>query len=857
MKSSSKRGRSTSSKNRFKVRSSSPSTSARPTVRVKTIRNPYGDVNVDGNVSTDDFNTEGLDKELLKTVQRAGVVETKHIMKGNIVAIDQENCKEEGGKKIQAEDLFWEVETVMGRRVMKGKVEYLVKWRGYDVSDNTWEPQANLSDTALREAKKFMKKKKEEKEISEREIRRLGLDTETASTTSTQTSAKNTHNSNHTVSPSTLSPCQSSPTSSASPHDPPPQIFASSHPFDLSSTINWSDTITHMPVQRIDITSPDATERVNGLRREGVPVVITNHKGWASFADPWLKTSPSPNGGTPKTTLDVPSMIADIGTELVPVVKKNYNADAPIHGNILASTFLENFWGKSSELYLHQWQFTLSLSAGTKMCNKNSPLPFMGIDLLSSWLDLPQLNHDNPLQYIFMGSKGTFSRLHQDNGGLVITIAPIVGEKEAVMVHRDDHMCLYHGEANVNDPDFHHFPMLANARVWKTTVGPGEILLMPEGTYHQCRNKTDCLSYSRFHLDTLNLPSFIQSLLDDDAPEIDHATILWNACKDLMDKNDALIDLATLARKQKKPCPPITEKDLQVVQTLRTLRHSCRELAIRCGSAQSVIANSLCSEAFNWGHCVEDIDLGLHEFRYRNLARLPKQAKKDEKRRGGVGGGMAPVEVVDAPPFSGTHDDMSEFEPVAEAPGPDVDTSSRGLTVPVLDFRTFLRNNPKAQQDATPNGVCVVTQFNLKEGDLVTIEHQNRLVQCTILRAIKGIQGAFVAFDGFGKDYDELHPLDLLKDGRGNGRRDIDVKNVKVGDFVYARWGALKDVYRAQISELFEGSMVRVHFHTFVGGGNEWDQWVPGNKVIAVVERAEIAKQREEQRKADEQGGGI
>ncbi|GMH55121.1 hypothetical protein TL16_g01827 [Triparma laevis f. inornata] len=118
------------------------------------------------------------------------------------------------------------------------------------------------------------------------------------------------------------------------------------------------------------------------------------------------------------------------------------------------------------------------------------------------------------------------------------------------MVHRDDHMCLYHGEANVNEPDFHRFPMLANARVWKTTVGPGEILLMPEGTYHQCRNKTDCLSYSRFHLDTLNLPSFIQSLLDNDAPEIDHATILWNACKDLMDKNDALIDRATEARKQ-------------------------------------------------------------------------------------------------------------------------------------------------------------------------------------------------------------------------------------------------------------------------------------------------------------------
>ena len=62
----------------------------------------------------------------------------------------------------------------MGKRTRSGKVEYLVKWRGYDICDNTWEPQANLSDSALRVAQKFSRKKKEEREISEREVRRYG-----------------------------------------------------------------------------------------------------------------------------------------------------------------------------------------------------------------------------------------------------------------------------------------------------------------------------------------------------------------------------------------------------------------------------------------------------------------------------------------------------------------------------------------------------------------------------------------------------------------------------------------------------------------------------------------------------------
>ena len=42
-----------------------------------------------------------------------------------------------------AEDEY-EVEFIVDKRVLKGKVEYQVKWKGWDHDDNTWEPVGNL-----------------------------------------------------------------------------------------------------------------------------------------------------------------------------------------------------------------------------------------------------------------------------------------------------------------------------------------------------------------------------------------------------------------------------------------------------------------------------------------------------------------------------------------------------------------------------------------------------------------------------------------------------------------------------------------------------------------------------------------
>ncbi len=537
----------------------------------------------------------------------------------------------------------------------------------------------------------------------------------------------------------------------------------------------------------------------------------------------------------PSWCLDIDAMSTDIGDEVVPVVRKNYKESKPISGTIPAVKFFEDGWkGQELEssvsscskrhkslLYLHQWQFPLSTNASKKLCHQNTPLPnnILGEDLLKYWLDRVKL--DSPLQYLFMGKADTMSKIHKDNGGLAISIAPITGEKECVLVHRDDgHACLYNNQAALDRDrvDLNAYPLLPYARIWRTTIKPGEILLMPHGTYHQCRNVTPCLSYSRFHLDGINLRAFLHSMMDGDAPELDQDMVLWNSTTELI----KIVDNATDEKRK------VDQNLFQAVDALRTLRNTAKEVTRKLTIRELVKGTNPSSDAVSssvqidgdaklWQSLVDDIDVCLHEFRYRFNSKIPPF-----KLRRSVG---KKILALPALPFRGKAK-PSEME------------MTQGRKEPIVAFecatdRGFLAL-PKAPLHILPEErEKVIDQVNsIVAGDQITVRILERKCIATVLGVIQNARAALMSFEDLPLLYDDYVPFDLLRIPSVGGSCLVEPipEEVKPGRLFVSLIG--KDEYRGVVQHIKRGFFFKSRLD--FGNGHFVDKLVDSDSILSV-----------------------
>ena len=505
---------------------------------------------------------------------------------------------------------------------------------------------------------------------------------------------------------------------------------------ELSSSSDV-DLVCFQDVERVDINDATAEKRISEMRRYGIPFIITGHPTWPPFASRWICEGPVNSQRTQTQTLVIENLVADIGDEDVPIVETDYDERNPVKSVMKASNFLKDQWtdnnnvtrkqlSRGGNLYMQQWQFTTSPVAKF-LCGHDDCVPpdVLHEDLLSHWLN----DGGNPYQYLFMGSAGTMSKLHKDPGGLDILIAPIVGEKECVMVHRDDEKYLYGCRVNLDKIDLNLFPLTACSRRWKTLVKAGEILVMPHDTYHQCRNVTSCLSYHRLHLDCVNLPGFLASFSKQDSGEsVEHEEIIWNCAHTLCVKVDEYVK-ETRSREDSIASDQGASVD-EFVLALRSLQPICKHLVRSFEEFGS--SPPLRFSRDSWKNHSRRIDFTLFHYRYRN--------DKNPRR-------FRPMPLQGAVESDGSSDEQEMIEYQGKW---SIDAELEGL----LDAMNSL---PPCNHD--DEGLVISDGVSIKLRSIlqVRLPEVNRCAT-GLVTCIREMDALFVSYDKLPTEFDEFLP---------------------------------------------------------------------------------------------------
>lgn len=119
------------------------------------------------------------------------------------------------------------------------------------------------------------------------------------------------------------------------------------------------------------------------------------------------------------------------------------------------------------------------------------------------------------------GPGGKFPYLHLDYYHLNAWITQLYGDKQFTVFPRGQEEFLYpkaddpwRSEVNIFEPDYDKFPLYKNATPINFTVGAGETLFIPFGTWHSAYSLTATISVAFDQLNSKNYKPFLKDVWD-------------------------------------------------------------------------------------------------------------------------------------------------------------------------------------------------------------------------------------------------------------------------------------------------------------------------------------------------------
>lgn len=104
--------------------------------------------------------TLDLPDETLQVMIHHGLRTEEHIRKVTAEDLSEMGFSDDEQKDIMTQLDVYEVECILQKRTLHGAVQYLVKWKNYDVKEATWEPVSHLEQGSLEIIQEYEKSNK-------------------------------------------------------------------------------------------------------------------------------------------------------------------------------------------------------------------------------------------------------------------------------------------------------------------------------------------------------------------------------------------------------------------------------------------------------------------------------------------------------------------------------------------------------------------------------------------------------------------------------------------------------------------------------------------------------------------------